>query len=160
MKSRNPQLLDKKALQDWIGRPVWYMSTTDLNDFGWAFVDPATYEVDKYTGFRPGHLILIKPGPSYKTHYSWLGVEVFDRPAVKRLCAYCDNWVRATPGQEAAHCSCHTQDAPRCRFDNDFAPFRAQAFYRDRDFTLKTWKRMVSLVGVDLAAVPMDGGEA
>jgi len=147
MKSQKPQKLDKIELQNWIGKPVWYQSLTDLNDFGWSFVDPATWEVDKYTGFIPGYLLLIKPGPSHKTHYSWHGVEVFDRPAICRLCTYCEHWVHTDP-KVPGRCSNSTDS--RCNPENSFAPFQPKPYYQNRNFTLASWLKQVKLAGYSL----------
>ena len=145
MKNQKPQLIDKKEIKNWLHRPIWYQSRIDVNDFGWAFIDPSSVSL-AYTGEPLRFCKLIKTEKISRTLYQWDMIEIYDKPAIKRLCSRCMNWVEATPGQEAAHCAIHTMDgARRCTLAHEYADFRPEPYWEDRKYTAQTFIRQCQL---------------
>ena len=95
-----PTEITKKEITDWIGRPVWYRTRSNRRDFGWAIVKESTpYTVT----------LTAKDGDVWR---NWENVNLYDRPAVRRICADCRHWIPATPGADPAHCECGTAGKP------------------------------------------------
>jgi len=149
MTSKKPQLIDRKDLSKYLNRPVWFQSAQNVEEFGWAFIHPDTVTCGLY-GTELPYCRLIRPDSKAKDMFSWLDIQIYDKPAIKRLCSRCMNWVEATPGQEAAHCSCHTQDgAPRCSADNGYKSFQPTEFWSNCGYSAKTYKRQLAAAGFD-----------
>lgn len=143
MKTQKPQLIEKMDVRNWLHRPVWYQSRIDVNDFGWTFVDPDSLSP---SGFPLRFCKLIKTDRTARTLYNWDQIELYDKPAIKRLCSRCANWIAATPGQEPAHCAVHTMDgARRCTIDQEYADFRPIPYWADRKYTAQTFIRQLQL---------------
>lgn len=132
----NAKEITRDDLKDHIGQPVWYQSLDDVNDFGWAFIHPETNTA--------GYAMLILPKPRKKNFFSWSGVRLYDRPAIKGICSRC-KWQR----KDLTRCALAAEGKkPRCTFEEKFADFEPTPFYKQMGYTANTFMRQLKTAGL------------
>lgn len=134
----NPQEIKQTEITNWIGRPVWYRNTTNSRDFGWGIVKESTMRIVT---------LVSSEGDVVRT---WDTVRLYDRPAVRRICADCRHWIPATAGADPAHCECGTAGKPfgctaRTGY-KDFDPTDPD-LKRNRNFIIRDYIRALKLGG-------------
>lgn len=136
--------LEKKDLKKWVGRPVWYQSLTDINDFGWAFIHPETVKTQPGGFPLLGYCKLIKSDPAKKDWYSWESVRLYNKAKFRGICAHCAHFHKGT----LTHCFLVEEGKdPGCTIEKKYRSFEASPYWQLRGYTVKTFLRQLELSG-------------
>ncbi len=137
------KVIEKNELKSYLGRPVWYESLTDVNDFGWAFIHPETVKLQS-GGRLLGYCRLILANPNAKDFYSWNAVQLYNKPAIRGICAHCTHFRK----DQLIRCELQEQGRePECTFRKQYSDFEPAPFWKERGYTAKTFIRQLKLSG-------------
>ena len=130
------KLITKDELKSYLGRPVWYQSLTDINDFGWAFIHPDSIHM------KADYCRLIPANPTGKEFYSWDAVRLYNKPAIRGLCAYCRHFRK----DQLIRCELQEQGRePECTFSKQYKDFEPTPYWKERGYTAKTYIRQLKI---------------
>ena len=144
MEKRNIKLIDRKDFPKFLGKPVWYQSLSNINDFGWAFIHPDTVKLYE-GGMRLGYCKLIKGDPTAKDFYNWNEIRIYERPFFHGICRFCEHWHKGT----LTHCYLieDGEDPKACVYETRYRNFKAAPKFKEQHYTVKTFLRALVLSG-------------
>ena len=135
------KLIKRMELRSYLGKPVWYQCLEDVNDFGWVFIHPDT--VNKALRYCR----VIKPDPEMQDCYSWDLIRLYNKPAIRGLCAHCTHWRK----DQLIRCELQEQGRePECTFSKQYRDFEPTPYWKDRGYTAKTYIRQLKISGCEI----------